>query len=55
MPVEKIAKFANLIASKVCTAVGSTEGQPTKSELNNFLKEGDNVKKEFFEKLKNKS
>jgi len=35
--IEEIANYANLIASRVCMAVGSTEGQLTKSDLGDFF------------------
>lgn len=38
MEIEEIATYANLIASMVCMSVGPTEGQPTQSNLKEFLK-----------------
>lgn len=38
--LEEIADYANAIASRVCMAVGSTEGQPTKSDLGDFFSTG---------------
>ena len=38
--IEEIANYANFIASRVCMAVGSTEGQPTKNDLGDFFKTG---------------
>jgi 2-dehydro-3-deoxygluconokinase len=39
MSLEQVARFANAVASKVCTAIGSTSGQPTREEVENYLKE----------------
>jgi 2-dehydro-3-deoxygluconokinase len=55
MEIEKIADYANLIASSVCTAVGPTEGQLTKKDLDNFFKEGGDSKVKSSEKNKIKS
>jgi len=55
MDSEKIANYANLVASFVCKSEGATEGQPTKADLKNFLKLGGDYKAKSDEKNKNKS
>jgi len=37
MKLDNMVRFANAVAAKVCTAIGSTSGQPTREEINNFL------------------
>lgn len=37
MSLWEIARFANAVASSVCNAIGSTSGQPTREEVDNFL------------------
>jgi 2-dehydro-3-deoxygluconokinase len=55
MEIEEIADYANLIASIVCMAVGSTEGQPTKKDLDNFFKNGGDTRIKSSEKNQIKS
>lgn len=50
MSLEEIAIYSNLIASNVCTKVGSTAGQPTKSEIDRLLSRGGDRKNKFPEK-----
>ncbi|HOR42684.1 MAG TPA: sugar kinase [Atribacterota bacterium] len=37
MGLDDMVRFTNAVASKVCTSIGSTTGQPTREEINNFL------------------
>lgn len=37
MELNQMVRFANAVASRVCTVIGSTGGQPTREEINNFL------------------
>ncbi|MBN2396032.1 MAG: sugar kinase [Candidatus Atribacteria bacterium] len=39
MSLIQMAQFANAVASKVCAAIGSTSGQPTREEVDRFLAE----------------
>jgi 2-dehydro-3-deoxygluconokinase len=55
MKIKELAQYANLIASIVCTAVGSTEGQPTKEVLNKFYGNGGDMKLKRREKSRIKS
>ncbi len=37
MELATMVRFANAVASRVCTVVGSTSGQPTRAEIDSFL------------------
>lgn len=37
MKLKKLVSFANAVASRVCTVVGSTSGQPSRKEIDLFL------------------
>ena len=37
MRLDYLVCFANAVASKVCSAIGSTSGQPTREEIDKFL------------------
>jgi 2-dehydro-3-deoxygluconokinase len=39
MKLGHMTRFANAVASIVCSAIGSTSGQPTREEVENYLKE----------------
>lgn len=38
MKLEQMATFANAVGAIVCASIGSTSGQPTREEVDNFLK-----------------